>query len=108
DRSAPGRSAHPGASLREGLTTARRTTPGWVRVALALAALVTAPTFGPAGPGGAFGLSAQQAAADGAVPVLQAEKATGITPGGACLRALLVPGWGHGATESYTRAGFYV
>ena len=34
--------------------------------------------------------------------------ATGITPGGAFLRSLLVPGWGHVATDAYARAGFYV
>lgn len=31
-----------------------------------------------------------------------------ITPGGAFLRSVLVPGWGHAVTESYGRAGFYV
>ncbi len=31
-----------------------------------------------------------------------------ITPGGAFLRSVLVPGWGHIATDSYGRAGFYV
>lgn len=30
-----------------------------------------------------------------------------VSPGGAFLRSLLVPGWGHAATGSYTRAGFY-
>jgi len=31
----------------------------------------------------------------------------GISPGGAFLRAVLVPGWGHAAIGSYTRGGFY-
>lgn len=30
-----------------------------------------------------------------------------ISPGGAFLRAVLVPGWGHAAIGSYGRAGFY-
>lgn len=31
-----------------------------------------------------------------------------ISPGGAFLRAVLVPGWGHVAIGSYTRGGFYM
>lgn len=31
----------------------------------------------------------------------------GVSPGGAFLRSLLIPGWGHAAVESYTRGGFY-
>jgi len=31
----------------------------------------------------------------------------GVSPGGAFLRAVLVPGWGHAAIGSYTRGGFY-
>jgi len=31
-----------------------------------------------------------------------------VTPRGAFLRSLVVPGWGHVATESYGRGGFYV
>lgn len=30
-----------------------------------------------------------------------------VSPGGAFLRSLVVPGWGHAAVGSYTRAGFY-
>lgn len=30
-----------------------------------------------------------------------------VSPGGAFARAMLVPGWGHVAIGSYTRAGFY-
>jgi len=30
-----------------------------------------------------------------------------ISPGGAFLRAVLVPGWGHAAIGSYSRGGFY-
>ena len=32
----------------------------------------------------------------------------GPTPGGAFLRAVLLPGWGHAALGSYTRGGFYL
>lgn len=32
----------------------------------------------------------------------------GVSPGGAFLRSLLVPGWGQAAAGAYTRAGFYV
>lgn len=31
----------------------------------------------------------------------------GVSPGGAFLRSILVPGWGHAAVGSYTRGGFY-
>jgi hypothetical protein len=31
-----------------------------------------------------------------------------ITPRGALIRSLVIPGWGHAATGSYTRAGFYL
>jgi len=31
-----------------------------------------------------------------------------VTPGGAFVRSLLIPGWGHVATESYGRGSFYV
>ena len=31
----------------------------------------------------------------------------GASPGGAFLRALLIPGWGHASIGSYTRGGFY-
>lgn len=41
----------------------------------------------------------QQVAPDTAAPA--------VSPGGAFLRALVVPGWGHAAAGSYTRAGFY-
>lgn len=40
-----------------------------------------------------------------AAPAL--EEPLGISPGGAFLRAALVPGWGHVAIGSYTRGGFY-
>lgn len=33
--------------------------------------------------------------------------AQGISPGGAFLRSLVLPGWGHAEVGSYTRGGFY-
>ena len=72
---------------------------------LALGAAPLAPAFGPAA---VFGLSAQQAVGADSVPSAQDPAPAGITPGGAFLRSVLVPGWGHVATESYGRAGFYV
>jgi hypothetical protein len=66
----------------------------------------TLPLLAPAIGFAPSSLSAQQPATD-AVPVLS-ETPTGVTPGGAFLRSILLPGWGHVATESYTRAGFYV
>ena len=32
----------------------------------------------------------------------------GVSPGGAFLRSVLVPGWGHAAAGSYTRGAFYL
>ncbi len=32
----------------------------------------------------------------------------GVSPGGAFLRSVLVPGWGHAVAGSYTRGGFYL
>lgn len=45
-------------------------------------------------------------AGDSVRPGEQAEDE--VTPRGALLRSLAVPGWGHAATGSYTRAGFYL
>lgn len=42
------------------------------------------------------------------IPLEMEASEPGITPGGAFLRSVLVPGWGHIASESYNRAGFYV
>lgn len=41
------------------------------------------------------------------VPGTPAEDDEGVSPGGAFLRSMLIPGWGHAAVESYTRGGFY-
>lgn len=40
-------------------------------------------------------------------PGTAAEGDEGVSPGGAFLRSMLIPGWGHAAVESYTRGGFY-
>lgn len=49
-----------------------------------------------------------------AVPVRRASAASGlsgieppISPGGAFVRALVLPGWGHASIGAYTRGGFY-
>jgi len=41
------------------------------------------------------------------VPAQQLLEPLSVSPGGAFLRAVLVPGWGHVAIGSYTRGGFY-
>lgn len=46
------------------------------------------------------------AAPEGAIP-LPPDSATGVSPGGAFLRSILIPGWGHLVTGSPTRGGFY-
>ena len=80
-----------------------------------LAALLVGPMAGMDG----FLLSAQQGAtpqpAQASPDVDPSESVFGqdvsepvITPGGAFLRSMLVPGWGHVATEAYARGGFYV
>ena len=67
---------------------------------------------GPALPGAGAGLEARQAGADppdpdtGALPEAAAPEV--VTPRGAFIRSLAVPGWGHVASRSYARAGFYV
>ena len=40
-------------------------------------------------------------------PAASLTEPLGVSPGGAFLRAVLVPGWGHAAIGSYTRGGFY-
>lgn len=50
---------------------------------------------------------AQQRPTPAAVAGQAAPAPLGVSPGGAFLRALLVPGWGHVAIGSYTRGGFY-
>ena len=46
---------------------------------------------------------AEQAGDDVELPDIE----EGTTPGGAFLRAVLLPGWGHASIGAYTRGGFY-
>lgn len=45
--------------------------------------------------------------ADTALPDSASSAFPTVTPGGAFLRAVLLPGWGHASIGSHTRAGFY-
>ncbi len=61
---------------------------------------------------GAASVSAQNAPAGSDVPAAAAvrqalQEPLAVSPGGAFLRAVLVPGWGHVAIGSHTRGGFY-
>jgi hypothetical protein len=62
---------------------------------------------------GVLGLSGANSALDAQAPVQEPSSAAvvpppiEISPGGAFLRSILVPGWGHAAIGSYTRGGFY-
>jgi hypothetical protein len=49
-----------------------------------------------------------QAVAADTVQAVSGFEADQVTPGGAFLRSLLIPGWGHVATDSYGRGSFYV
>jgi hypothetical protein len=75
---------------------------------LALAALVCAATPAPAAP-----QVADTVVVVNPVPVPPQESVElpeldePTTPGGAFLRAVLLPGWGHASIGSYTRGGFY-
>jgi hypothetical protein len=75
---------------------------GWHRRSAAGAALVLALAIAPTGPSS---LVAQEPAAAPRAPLDTAP--LDISPRGAFLRALAVPGWGHAAIGSYTRGGFY-
>lgn len=49
----------------------------------------------------------QQRPVEAATPATSPAPPLSISPGGAFLRALAVPGWGHAAIGSYTRGGVY-
>ncbi|MDX1566170.1 MAG: DUF5683 domain-containing protein [Longimicrobiales bacterium] len=70
-------------------------------VALGLGAVGDAGAQDGTAPGTAAGAPPQEQQAD------EAPAFPGVSPGGAFLRSLAIPGWGHAATGSYTRAGFY-
>jgi hypothetical protein len=60
------------------------------------------------GVAGPHGVGAQQAIAQVGTGAPQTPPAPlGVSPRGALIRAMLVPGWGHAAIGSYTRGGFY-
>lgn len=50
---------------------------------------------------------AQQLPAPAAQQEAAAQPPLGVSPRGALIRAMLVPGWGHASIGSYTRGGFY-
>lgn len=76
----------------------RRLARRWSTLALAVCAAAASPVV-------ALG---QEAPARQETPADAAQGSTrGVSPRGAFFRALLVPGWGHAAIGSYTRAGFY-
>ncbi len=56
---------------------------------------------------GGSGAAGQQIPVEPPSVELAALPPISISPGGAFLRALIVPGWGHAAIGSYTRGGFY-
>ena len=88
------------ARVRSAARTRRRLVPA---VLLALATPWAVPT-----PGAAQEPDTLRAAPEAAVPdTLGPEADDGVSPGGAFLRSLVIPGWGHAAVESYTRGGFY-
>jgi hypothetical protein len=66
---------------------------------VAAAALLTSPPSAR--------LAAQQIPASGSAAQQTAPPPLGVSPRGAFLRALVLPGWGHAAIGSYTRGGFY-
>jgi hypothetical protein len=49
----------------------------------------------------------QERPVEAATPATSPAPPLSISPGGAFLRALAVPGWGHAANGSYTRGGVY-
>lgn len=93
--------------MRRGPGATRRLRGTRARVFLSLLLL-----GGPALPGAGGGLEARQAGADppdpDAGPLPEAAAPEVVTPRGAFIRSLAVPGWGHVASGSYARAGFYV
>ena len=55
----------------------------------------------------AMPLGAQQAPSASVGPVAPPPPPLAVSPRGAMIRAMLVPGWGHAAIGSYSRGGFY-
>ncbi len=91
----------------------------WSKRSTLLGSLIAVLLLGPVLRPDVLHVSAQQGAPPDSTAVLpdpapadepfeQAAQEGVITPGGAFLRSVLVPGWGHVATQAYGRAGFYV
>ncbi|HET9947453.1 MAG TPA: DUF5683 domain-containing protein [Longimicrobiales bacterium] len=76
-------------------------------VVLAAVAATCRPALAQQRPGDAGPDSAAAAPPAAVVTVQQPGARTGVSPAGAMLRAMLVPGWGHASIGSYTRGGFY-
>ncbi len=53
-------------------------------------------------------LGSPQSAHGQVADTVSAQAHRGVSPRGAFLRSVLVPGWGHAAAGSYTRGGFYL
>ena len=74
-------------------------TPRLRRLIGALAMLVSLAATAP--------VAAQQAPTASTGPQVAPLPPLAVSPRGAMVRAMLVPGWGHSAIGSYTRGGFY-
>lgn len=59
------------------------------------------------GPTSRVGAQVAPAPAPPAAEVAELPAPIDVSPGGAFLRAALIPGWGHASIGSYTRGGFY-
>lgn len=72
-------------------------------LAAVLAALAAAPSLSAQEPDTVVVVPGAPGSDDLELPELD----EGTTPGGAFLRAVLLPGWGHASIGAYTRGGFY-
>ncbi|MGD2044700.1 MAG: DUF5683 domain-containing protein [Gemmatimonadota bacterium] len=79
----------------------RARTDAWAAVWGLMALATAAPLHAQTGPATA----PEPPAAQQARAALQ--EPLGVSPGGAFVRSLLLPGWGHVAIGSYSRGGFY-
>jgi len=83
---------------------------GWAILVLLLQGGISVPLQGQRPPesAGAPALLPGPLASPRADSAVQPQGPPPITPRGALIRSLVVPGWGHAVTGSYTRAGFYL
>jgi hypothetical protein len=82
------------------MTTPRAFDPRGLRAGVVALLAATWPLV----PGAVVG---QQRPVEAPTPATSPAPPLSISPGGAFLRALAVPGWGHAAIGSYTRGGVY-